>query len=231
VRTLTPDSVWSDIRLLESVYFPQGKKGPQAMGAILKPEDREDSLIAFYFGREGDYLAMCISRGYRDMQRTLSGIYKHKNKMELRSVANMVLGEFLEEAKAVATSGDFDDWHREACERLCSVYREYGFEGFTAGHAQKWVNMTLKYIYVMDGRIKGFDHLYEFCHVPFDNILIEALKKHGFEAPGDVWSKLDYDTYSGKQRWIRKHFKGLCPMDVEFKLWLGRSVPECGCVK
>jgi hypothetical protein len=202
-----------------------------AIKSVLQNKAFEDSLVAFYFGREGDYLEMCMSRGYRDMQRTLSGIYRHKNRKELRAAANKALRELLEQAKSLSTAAEFDSWHRKACERLCFVYREYGFEGFTAGHAQKWINMSLKYVYVMNGRVSGFDRLYEYCHVPFDNILIEALKGHGFEAPMEVWSKLDYDTYAGKQAWIRQHFR-LCPLDVEFKLWLhGGTVKECSCGK
>jgi hypothetical protein len=201
----------------------------QAMKSILRVEDFQNSLIAFYFGREEDFLAMCMSRGYRDMQRTLSGIYTHKNKRDLRVAANKALRELLARAQDISTSTQFDAWHKKSCERLCSIYHEYGFEGFTAGHAQKWVNMTLKYIYVVNGRVKGYDHLYEFCHVPFDNILIDALKAHGFCPPDSAWSKLDYSKYFEKQIWIREHFSSVCPMDVEFKLWLGQDITQCTC--
>ena len=68
--------------------------------------------------------------------------------------------------------------------------------------------MTFKYIYVMgDERIRGFSHLYDLCHVPFDKDLIYALQRYGFEALPCAWSKLDdYDVYLDRQRWVRSRF-------------------------
>jgi hypothetical protein len=66
--------------------------------------------------------------------------------------------------------------------------------GTYLGHAQKWLNMTFKYIYVMgEQRVSSFGHLYDLCHVPLDNILIEALRKEGFQPLACPWSRLkDY---------------------------------------
>ena len=85
------------------------------------------------------------------------------------------------------------------------------------------VNMTFKYIYVLgEERFPGFGHLYDLCHVPLDNILIEALRAHGFRALPCAWSRLnDYDTYLDRQRGVRSRFR-LAPLDVEFQLWMGR---------
>jgi hypothetical protein len=87
------------------------------------------------------------------------------------------------------------------------------------GHAQKWLNMTFKYIYVMGKqRISGFDRLYDLCHVPLDNILIDALQEKGFEPLPCPWSRLtDYDTYLERQRWMPNQFKPMAPLDVEFR--------------
>src|SRR5262249_34828161 len=112
------------------------------MKSILKPIDFENSLIIFYFGRKGDYLEKCMSRAYRDMQRTLRRVHKLKKRKELRAEANLVLRELLAESQRMANSPSFDEWHKKACERLCAVYRKYGFRKFTVGHAQKWINMT-----------------------------------------------------------------------------------------
>ena len=81
--------------------------------------------------------------------------------------------------------------------------------------------MTLKYIFVMgDARVPGFQHLYNLCHVPLDNILMKALWEYGFEPLSCTWSGLnDYNIYLDRQRWVRSRFP-LSPLDVEFKLWM-----------
>lgn len=43
--------------------------------------------------------------------------------------------------------GDFDEWHESRCDDLV---KDYGDEElFTFGNAQKWVNMTMKYLYLI----------------------------------------------------------------------------------
>ncbi len=119
---------------------------------------------------------------------------------------------------------DYDYWHRMTCGELISLYEKHGYERFCFGQGQKWINMAFKYIYVLgEDRVFGFGELYEFCHVPIDNILIKQLEKYGFPRPSRPWSRLgDYDEYLSLQLWIRKRFS-LLPLDVEFLLWMGRD--------
>jgi hypothetical protein len=52
---------------------------------------------------------------------------------------------------------------------------------FFVGQAQKWVNMTMKYIFTVgEQRIPGFDLVYTYCHVPLDNILLEKIREIWF---------------------------------------------------
>lgn len=46
---------------------------------------------------------------------------------------------------------DYGKWHDCMCDRLCEIYKENEFEKvpiFSYGNAQKWVNMTVKYLCV-----------------------------------------------------------------------------------
>jgi hypothetical protein len=89
------------------------------------------------------------------------------------------------------TQKDFDEWHRGACERLAAIYGERGYKSFFVGHAQKWLNMTFKYIYVMgEQRLPGFGHLYDLCHMPLDNILMDSLRRYDFPGLPCAWSRL-----------------------------------------
>ena len=199
------------------------------MPSILQQSDYVDFLFRLKFGR-GDLLSACSGEAYADFKRTLRGIGK-KNVFpradEARQRANEALNQMIASIRDMnaAAQKDFDEWHRRACERLAAIYRECGYTSFRVGHSQKWLNMTFKYIYVSgEQRLPGFGHLYDLCHVPLDNILIDALKSYGFPPLPCAWSKLrDYDTYLNRQHWVRSRFP-LAPLDVEFQLWMGCDV-------
>lgn len=198
------------------------------MPSFLSPQDREDYLVTLYFGRGDDYLRLCMKRAYGDFKRTLGGIGDHPRRDEVRGKANEALIKLFGDIRAVGdlTQQQFDSWHRSACLVLASIYQNCDYKSFFVGHAQKWLNMTFKYIFVVgERRIPGFDQLYDLCHVPLDNILIGALCPHGFQTLPCAWSQLnDYETYLDRQTWIRSRFSP-APLDVEFLLWMGGQLP------
>lgn len=184
--------------------------------------DWEDYLILLYFGRSG-YFDGCIDRAYRDFNRTLHGIGCLDKKEEIYIKAKTELVKFLFRLKENADVADqkmFDNWHKLTCDALSSVYREHGYDYFYVGQAQKWINMTFKYIFAMgEDRIPGFENFYNFCHVPIDNILLRALEKYQAPPITCAWSRLnDYRKYLDFQLWVRNNFDYI-PMDVEFRLF------------
>jgi hypothetical protein len=199
------------------------------MPSTLQRSDYEDCLILFYFGRGENKLSLCQQRAYEDFKRTLRGIRNLPRTREARRRADEALSQMLASIRALdaSTQKDFDEWHRAACERLAAIYRQCGYLQFFVGHAQKWLNMTFKYIYVMgEQRLPGFSHLYDLCHVPLDNILMNELRSRGFPPLPCAWSKLnDYEEYLRCQLWVRTKFKE-APLDVEFRLWMHKSAPR-----
>ena len=92
---------------------------------------------------------------------------------------------------------------------------------FHAGQAQKWVNMTLKYVFTVgEEHIPGFGPAYAFCHAPIDNIVLGELTRYGFDCPRKVWSQFDYGEYFKCQEWMREKFKPTPLLSVEFLLWM-----------
>ena len=61
---------------------------------------------------------------------------------------------------------------------------------FHFGQAQKWVNMTLKYLYLL-GIVKNPDDL----HIPIDNYVLAALNDKYNISSNTVWSQFNYDNY------------------------------------
>ena len=122
-------------------------------------------------------------------------------------------------------NSDFDDWHKAKCEEIINfmnnsidksntkILKE---ENFTIGQAQKWVNMTLKYLWLLNALPTGVKP--EYVHVPIDSYIIEIAydNKNKFEnalglleeKPEKSWSKLsEYETYFKIQEAIRKAIK------------------------
>jgi len=191
--------------------------------------DYENYLVYLYFGSDQDLLKACINRAYRDFNRTMHGFRKFEKAEQLYDEAVILLKGLFDSLKSLSsitpmTAEVFDNWHRATCEKTTSLFEKKGFHLFI-GQAQKWVNMTLKYVFTVgEQRIEGFSFVYPFCHVPLDNILLEQLEKYDFPALKCAWSRLDnYDEYLQRQNWVRQNFH-LVPMDVEFMLWLGKEI-------
>lgn len=188
----------------------------------------EDFLIRRYFGLGKAYLKLAIKRAYRDFNRTLHGFGALEERDKIRETAKNQLERAFQELwkyrSRVTKQAIFNAWHRSTCMKLISVYQPYHFH-FYVGQAQKWVNMTLKYIFTLgESRLPGYQVVYPFCHVPLDNILIAALDNYGFPQLASAWSRIDdYAVYLGYQEWVRKCFT-LAPLDTEFYLWSGRDI-------
>lgn len=54
-------------------------------------------------------------------------------------------------------------------------------ESFTIGQSQKWLNMTLKYLWLLNILLDGLNE--EYLHIPVDSYIIEAVgaKKDNYQ--------------------------------------------------
>lgn len=194
--------------------------------------DYEDYLIYLYFGARQNFLRACIKRAYRDFSRTLHNLSDLEGKEDVKRKAGELLETSLIHLKSFSDSSftiiNFDDWHKGTCYKIISLFNERDFQ-FFVGQAQKWINMSMKYVFTLgEQRIQGFEFVYPFCHIPFDNIIIEKLaqKYKDFPSFSCSWSRLDnYDEYLQRQSWLRQKFH-LAPLDIEFRLWLGQEINE-----
>lgn len=191
--------------------------------------EQENFLIRLYFGAGSDYLQLCVDRAYLDFSRTLRGIGMMPN---LREAATAEVKKMLAELRydvQVSSQQAFDAWHRAACIRLRTIYKQNGYDDFNFGQAQKWLNMSLKYIYVIgDKWLPGYDHLYQFCHVPLDRIILQRLQdNYGAPKLSTSWSQIEsYEEYLHFQEWIRNTFADSVPLAVEFHLWQEDKMPS-----
>ena len=85
--------------------------------------------------------------------------------------------------------------------------------------------MTFKYALMLGDRLPDFGDIYNLCHIPIDNIVLQTLSRYG-PPPLDVnWSRIDNYTrdYLPFQQWIRGMFR-VAPLDLEFREWMGKDV-------
>jgi len=185
--------------------------------------DYEEYLLRLIFGAEID-ISSCAKVAYGDFNRTLKGIRQLANRDDLHTKAEKVLMDALATIKTrlenPITENEFDSWHRKTCDDIGAIYGDPFV--FHAGQAQKWVNMTLKYIFTVgEEHIAGFGRVYTFCHAPIDNVVLARLNRYGFDRPTKAWSQFDYDEYFKCQEWMREKFKPTPLLDIEFLLWMG----------
>jgi len=136
---------------------------------------------------------------------------------------------------------DFNVWHKNTCEKIVKIakdfiYDEHGSKLFARtgktnnneiltffpGQAQKWLNVTLKSMWIIDQ--KNFDsNLISKLHIPVDDYIIEAATtkskniKTRLTKPYDKhpvkgkekksWSRWEYNEYMSFQKHIIRNFK------------------------
>ncbi len=161
-----------------------------------------------------------VQRAYRDFNRTLTGFGMHPDRLAVRQSAATVLQQRLTKPPKIVSQEEYDSWHEAVCRDLQACYADFTF---TVGQAQKWLNMTVKYLFVLHRSL--IEESWPYCHVPVDQILLRQLRDLGHSPPpvGAAWSRLDnYPQYLHFQKWFRDTFPG-APMDNEFELWMRPS--------
>lgn len=153
-----------------------------------------------YFGQIDDPIESAIDRAYVDMAaHTLKGFGDdYESKWTCRHKAAQKIKEALKKIDE-----NFCDWHLRLCEDIIGIYEN--FVPFSHGQAQKWVNMTMKYLYVFklvfadmkDDRYEKIPTFFKSeeninkLHIPLDNYILKELNFEKLEP----WSKMDKPQY------------------------------------
>lgn len=154
-------------------------------------------------------------------------------------------------------NGAYASWHKELCNKLCvgedCIYKDVlnkRMESlFSYGNAQKWVNMTVKYIYIVENILKEINPEHSFekvgrkfteiadeLDIPIDSYIIEGLwEKDELWKNNDINSLLKKDKkgkYSSDKvkawsRWddkeydnFRKNLSADCTIEWECSKWI-----------
>ena len=166
-------------------------------------------LLFSYFGIMLDYedknidkdniLSSAVKKAFTDATQRGAYYAKSKNKKEeekeaFREATQKALPEateclkdginkILEKEVPIKEQKDFDKWHEELCDKIKEKFDSS--LKFTYGNAQKWVNMTLKYLYLIDSicsevcpdinYFHSLQNISAYLHVPVDSYIIEKV--------------------------------------------------------
>lgn len=198
---------------------------------------RTRSLSVYYFGAQvlrsdrGRRMA-ASSRAYRDMSRTLRlrAVLDSDRALRVRHQVQKVMADVIDVLPPITSQEDFDRRHRDWRRMLVRFYED---EGVTMSHgqAQKWINMTAKYLFVLNddctNKVAGF------LHVPIDSVVAKQAKSQlDLKWPSAVWSKMDSDAYEEYQWLLRGVLSAsgfaASPIEWEIEAWLDGMADRLG---
>ena len=199
----------------------------------------------------------CAYRAYQDLARTVKYTYstskldvmsKKSAKEEEQKQAKEYKGSKVKLIEKICSQiikqiyndniNDFNEWHKGKCTTIKKIMNEAKTENnikivekFTYGQAQKWINMTLKYLWLLDLLPKSINE--KDIHVPVDGYIIEAAtyncSNHAdkLEITLDItkipWSDWeDSNDYQKFQDQIREKISGKYNSSIEWesKAWI-----------
>ena len=183
-------------------------------------------LLNAYFGPVEDPVFTSANAAYLDLCRTIEFKTEPGVGEEIRGLLRQKVIQRIKEDIAVLqknkgmTQGVYDCWHNRLCRWIVTEY-ETSHISFHYGQAQKWVNMTMKYLSVINREVTN--DYFEFLHVPIDSIVFElAADELNVDAPNCRWSRMEEQDYLDYQTHLRNTIlrdKGIAPLLWEFRNW------------
>lgn len=168
-------------------------------------ENAVEFLLFSYFGLNFDdkdkperIIDFAIKKAYKDatMQGAYNALKKNINKdsSDGTSILKKEINLLVQEDYLM----DYDSWHSDdengVCKKLVDVYDKVkcpdsnNENAFSYGNAQKWINMTIKYLHMLlelfgkyypecnfCQKYKKLNDLYSYFHAPVDSYIIESI--------------------------------------------------------
>lgn len=148
----------------------------------------------------------------------------------------------LSESNEGYSESSFDKWHKSTC----TCVKEYAeeqvendvslFENntFPYGLAQKWINMTLKYMLIMGLWNEELNRKAQYFHAPIDSYIISKVKENWESQLKEFWTDRswyeldDSDEYFKFQKLIRQNLnlQQKSPIEWEAYAWLEQATSK-----
>lgn len=197
-----------------------------------------NKLLKWYFGEVS--INTCAKRAYQDFKRLLKGISEmsEKDKNLYRNEVNELITSCVE--KLFKNEMSFDIWHTNTCKQILDITEKHNLPikiEFTYGLAQKWLNMTIKYMLIMEKWDNLLEPFKKDLHVPVDNYIMEGassdlgidiIDKNGelkvynkdFSKAWSQWNESDYTRFQSEVRNATRAKDYDSSIDWEFDMWI-----------
>lgn len=173
----------------------------------MKEENAINFLMYSYFGitldsESEEIKKAAVFRAYQDASShvlSVSGTKTTKENLKndgLDKIKIFIDSVCLEKA-------DYEEQHRKCCDELLGIYKGKTDERypFTYGIAQKWINMTMKYLYIILSILGKYKENHEFYRDYFEKLIrIES----EMDVPLDSFL-LEYISNSSKKKKYQEH--------------------------
>lgn len=203
-------------------------------------------------------IEVSIKKAHADatMQGAYNSLFEKENKEakddsnEAQEDCQEIIADAINNLSMIHNQNEYDNWHSEICEKLVNSYAENLKDNeevfFSYGNAQKWLNMTMKYLYLMCGIFaentpfmkkigNKVMELSEYLHIPVDSYIIEAVwdesatlplrpsgrKREGYKYASEKvepWSKWNKKQYDAFRESL--DFVGRWPLEWENEAWI-----------
>lgn len=191
--------------------------------STLTAEEITNFWIRVYFGTTNreELISEVINRAYRDWNRTAHGLGKIEKTAGMNAIKDYMKVVVQEITTNTYNKEEFDNWHKNKCITLINLFVEQIRFRISFGQAQKWINMTLKYLFALgEVKIHGINKNYQHFHIPIDSIIQNKFKALNIRPLKNRWSRIEnYDTYIQYQNKVRERFSNEIPCDIEFRLF------------
>jgi hypothetical protein len=203
-------------------------------------KENYEFLASSYFGSGERTILVCARRAYKDLQRNLGGIGEmpEGKKQDYKNEVYTFIADSVKNLlnMNVSSQEDFDKWHGDTCGGILEITKSRNIpldSGFFYGHAQKWLNMTVKYMLVMELEGERVGKIKALLHVPVDGYILEGASDKGVPIPrkdggegeyaewdSKPWSQWERPEYEKFQANLRSAVSPVFPMVWEFPTWI-----------
>lgn len=184
-------------------------------------ENAINFLLYSYFeitleSEEDELLEAAVRRAYRDASSRVLSIGDNDKENDAKETAT---GIIITKIGNLPTE-DYNAWFYGLCTQLQG---KFGDSSFHFGHAQKWVNMTMKYLYIIKNIFSQYgkkvflqltDDLERQLHIPVDSYIMWAATRKkeqttpfglGIKLPSSkkIGEKVELSSYSSAKAWSK----------------------------
>lgn len=195
------------------------------MHEVLIEQNIFDTLKFLYFGSTENCYNASSKKAYLDLCRTIvfnGAVLLHRKECE-NAVDLLIENEISNIVRfGIASQEEYNDWHCSLCNKIIQIYATKNI-CFHFGQAQKWINMTVKYLYVIND--VDLSKIINYAHIPIDNYVFKAAEKElGIKQPITSWSRMDNQEYITYQIELRdaiiNNYYYETPLRWEMIYWL-----------